>query len=133
MIQRSMAYFSHNKYRLVMFLLLAGATIFSVAIWRIRAEYSGSGRYGFLIWNLFLAWVPFIISYFTYTITLKRRLIYLVIPFASLLWLIFFPNAPYILTDFQHLAKPSPELPVWYDVIMLIWFGFTGLLLGIVS
>ena len=56
--QKLLGYFSHNKYRLTMFLLLAGATIFSVAIWRVRAEYSGTGHYAFLIWNLFLAWIP---------------------------------------------------------------------------
>ena len=133
MIQRLLLYFSHNKYRLTLFLLLGGATIFSVLIWRVRAEYSGSGRYGFLIWNLFLAWIPFLISYFAYTLTLRQKLLYLVIPIAAFFWLIFFPNAPYILTDFQHLAVISPELPVWYDVLMLIWFAFTGLLLGVVS
>ena len=131
--QRILAYFSHNKYRLMMFVLLAGATVFSVAIWRVRAEFTGSGRYGFLIWNLFLAWIPFMISYFTYTLTLKRRWIYVIIPFAAFFWLIFFPNAPYILTDFQHLANRPGDLPVWYDVMMLIWFAFTGLLLGMVS
>lgn len=133
MYQKLLSYFAHNKYRLTMFLLLGGATVFSAAIWRVRAEYSGSGRYGFLIWNLFLAWIPFLISYLTYSISLKRKLLYVSIPAAAFLWLIFFPNAPYILTDFQHLATPSPELPVWYDVIMLIWFAFTGLLLGVVS
>ena len=133
MYQKLLAYFSPNKYRLMMFFLLAGATIFSVAIWRVRAEFSGTGRYGFLIWNLFLAWIPFIIAYFTYTLTLNRKWIYIVIPIAAFLWLIFFPNAPYILTDFQHLAYPSNDLPVWYDVMMLIWFAFTGLLLGMVS
>jgi uncharacterized membrane protein len=133
MYQQSLTYFSYNKYRLMMFILLAGATIFSVAIWRLRAEFSGSERYAFLIWNLFLAWIPFIISYFTYLLTLRRKWIYLFIPIAAFLWLIFFPNAPYILTDFQHLAYSSSELPVWYDVMMLIWFAFTGLLLGIVS
>ena len=133
MYQKILAYFSHNKYRLMMFFWLAGATVFSVAIWRVRAEYSGSGRYAFLIWNLFLAWIPFIISYFTYTLTLHRKWIYVVIPIAAFFWLIFFPNAPYILTDFQHLANPTIELPIWYDVMMLIWFAFTGLLLGMVS
>ena len=133
MYTRLLAYFSHNKYRLTMFVLLAGATVFSVTIWRVRAEFSGSGRYGFLIWNLFLAWIPFMISYFTYTVTLRRKWIYLVIPVAAFFWLIFFPNAPYILTDFQHLAYNTGELPVWYDVMLLIWFAFTGLLLGMVS
>ena len=133
MAQKLLAYFAPNKYRLMMFVLLAGATIFSVTIWRVRTEFSGTGRYGFLIWNLFLAWIPFMIAYFTYTLTLNRRWVYLVIPIAAFLWLIFFPNAPYILTDFQHLAYTSGDLPVWYDVMMLIWFAFTGLLLGMVS
>ena len=116
-----------------MFVLLAGASIFSVVIWRVRADFSGTGRYAFLIWNLFLAWIPFVISYFTYTLAFNRKWIYIVIPVAAFVWLIFFPNAPYILTDFQHLAYQTSELPVWYDVMMLIWFAFTGLLLGIVS
>jgi len=133
MYQRLLTYFAHNKYRLMIFFLLAGATIFSVAIWRVRSDYSGTGHYAFLIWNLFLAWIPFIISYFTYTITLNRKQIYIVIPIAAFFWLIFFPNAPYILTDFQHLAGQWRDLPVWYDVMMLIWFAFTGVLLGMVS
>jgi len=116
-----------------MFILLAGATIFCIGIWIFRSEYSGSGRYAFLIWNIFLAWIPFIISYFTYTLTLNRRWVYIFIPVAAFLWLIFFPNAPYILTDFQHLARLTGELPVWFDVMMLIWFAFTGVLLGMVS
>jgi uncharacterized membrane protein len=133
MYHKFVRYFSQNKYRLMMFLLLAGATIFSVAIWRVRSDYSGSGRYRFLIWNLFLAWIPFIISYFTYTASIHRKWISIFIPVAAFVWLIFFPNAPYILTDFQHLAIRSSNLPLWYDVMMLLWFAFTGLLLGMVS
>ena len=133
MVRKILDYFSHNKYRLMIFFLLAGATIFSVAVWRVRSEYSGTVHYAFLIWNLFLAWIPFIIAYFTYTLTLKRQWVYVVIPIAAFFWMIFFPNAPYILTDFQHLASHWTDLPVWYDVLMLIWFAFTGLLLGMVS
>src|ERR1044071_407704 len=134
MYTRVLSCFAHNKYRLVIFFLLATATVFSVVIWRIRADYSGTYHYHFLIWNLFLAWIPFLISYFTYIVRLSRKQIYFVIPIAAFLWLIFFPNAPYILTDFQHLARIQwQDLPVWYDVLMLIWFAFTGLLLGIVS
>jgi len=134
MYQNLLAYFSHNKYRLAMFLLLAGATVLSVTIWRFRSDYSGTLHYQFLIWNLFLACIPFIISYFTYTFTLNRKQVSIVIPIAAFFWLLFFPNAPYILTDFQHLAMNSwRDLPVWYDVMMLIWFSFTGLLLGTTS
>ena len=133
MYKRLLDYFSHNKYRLMMFSLLAGATIFSVTIWRVRSELSGTVHYAFLIWNLFLAWIPFIIAYFTYTVSINRKWIYVVIPVAAFFWLIFFPNAPYILTDFQHLAGEWRGVPVWYDVMLLIWFAFTGLLLGMVS
>jgi uncharacterized membrane protein len=126
-------YFSHNKYRLFMFGMLAGATIFSVSLWRVRMELSGTGNYGFLIWNLFLAWIPFLISYVTYAAVLKRRQVLILAPFAAFFWLIFFPNAPYILTDFQHLAGNWREVPVWYDVMLLIWFAFTGLMLGMTS
>jgi uncharacterized membrane protein len=116
-----------------MFALLAGATIFSVIIWRGRLALSGTWNYAFLIWKLFLAWIPFIIAYFTYTAMLTRRQVLIMVPIAAFLWLIFFPNAPYILTDFQHLAGKWRDVPTWYDVMLLIWFSFTGLLLGMVS
>jgi uncharacterized membrane protein len=54
-----------------------------------------------------------------HSVKIPRRWIFTVIPLAAFFWLIFFPNAPYILTDFQHLANPSGDLPVWYDVMIL--------------
>jgi uncharacterized membrane protein len=125
--------FSHNKYRLMVFGLLAGASIVCVAMFRFRASLTGSTHYAFLIWNLFLAWIPFGIAYVTYITTFNRRWLYILIPVSAFLWLIFFPNAPYILTDFQHLSYGGKDVPVWYDVILLIWFSFTGLFLGMVS
>jgi len=125
--------FAHNKYRLTIFSLLAGASIVCIALLRFRASLTGSMRYSFLIWNLFLAWIPFIIAYLVYLTVIQRRWLYLVIPLSALIWLAFFPNAPYILTDLQHLSYGNAEIPVWYDVIMLVWFSFTGLFLGMVS
>jgi len=133
MIRKFIDYFGHNKYRMFMFLVLAGATIFSIMILRIRVEFSGSGNYVFLVWNLFLAWIPFVISYFTYTAHLSKGQIYFVIPVGAFFWLLFFPNAPYILTDFQHLAGAWHDAPVWFDVMLLVWFSFTGLMLGMTS
>jgi uncharacterized membrane protein len=134
MYQRFRTYFSHNKYRLAMFIMLGAATVISAVSWRVRFEHTGSTRYAFLLWNLFLAWIPFAIAYFAYGMALRRKWISVVIPAVAFLWLIFFPNAPYILTDFQHLAyHGTQDPPVWYDVMMLFWFALTGLMLGIVS
>ena len=125
--------FAYNRYRLTIFGLLAGASVVCVALVRFRASLTGSMHYAFLIWNLFLAWIPFVIAYITYVVTFQRRWLYLLVPVSAFLWLIFFPNAPYILTDLQHLSYAGGDVPVWYDVILLIWFAFTGLFLGMVS
>jgi uncharacterized membrane protein len=126
-------HFSHNKYRLAVFALLAGASVTCVALVRFRVAQTGSMHYAFLVWNLFLAWIPFAIAYITYIASVRRRWLYLIVLASAFLWLIFFPNAPYILTDLQHLSKAGADAPVWYDVILLAWFAFTGLFLGMVS
>jgi uncharacterized membrane protein len=86
-----------------------------------------------LIWNLFLAWIPFILAYIAHAISWRRVWLYFVIPFIAFLWLIFFPNAPYMLTDLQDLARTATDAPLWYDVIIVVWCSWTAMLLGVVS
>jgi len=85
----------------------------------------------FLIWNLFLAWVPYWVA-----ISLKGfyKLSQSKILISGLLvtWLLFFPNAPYILTDLLHLHNRQP-IPHWYDLMLFVSFAWTGLLLGLIS
>jgi uncharacterized membrane protein len=124
---------SRHRYKLFIFGLLAGASVVSVLLARARMAYSNTNDYSTLIWNLGLAWIPFMFASIAYVVSWSRRLLFLVLPVCAFIWLIFFPNAPYILTDFQHLSTYSNTAPVWYDVLMLIWFAWTGLLLGLVS
>ena len=121
------------KFRLTVFALLCGATLLSLALFRVRTILSGTLDYAFLIWNIFLAWIPLGLAHTATTFSWKRRYILISLPFAAILWLLFFPNAPYILTDLQHLGIPKPGIPVWFDVLLLMWFAWTGLLLGMVS
>ena len=96
--------------------------------------YSHTVNYWFLMWNLVLAWAPFVFAGVAYTLASARRaVLYALIVVAALVWLVFFPNAPYILTDFLHLGSMGDIVPGWYDVLMLFWFAWTGLLLGVVS
>lgn len=44
----------------------------------------------------------------------------------GLLWLLFFPNASYIVTDFVHL-RAAASAPLWYDVVLIAPFAFAGM------
>ncbi len=112
---------------------MAAASAICVLLIAVRIAFSDTSRYTGLVWNLFLAWIPFVLSYVAYVFSWKKWQLYLVLPISAFLWLIFFPNAPYILTDLQHLAKETSSAPIWYDVIVMVWFSWTGLLLGLVS
>lgn len=122
-----------HKYKLLIFALLLAASVISVTLASARMAYSNSSDYSSLIWNLSLAWIPFVFATLAYVVSWSRKLLYLVVPVCAFVWLIFFPNAPYILTDFQHLSTNTNNAPLWYDVLMLIWFAWTGLFLGVVS
>jgi uncharacterized membrane protein len=122
-----------HKYKLQISALLLAASAISVMLAKARMAYSDTNDYSTLIWNLSLAWIPFVFATLAYVVSWSRRLLYLVVPICAFIWLIFFPNAPYILTDFQHLSTNANNAPLWFDVFMLIWFAWTGLLLGVVS
>ncbi len=124
---------TQHKYKVGVFALLLLASVFCVMLVAARIAYSGNLQYTNLVWNLFLAWIPFVLAYLAYALSWRRAALYWAIPVFALLWLIFFPNAPYILTDLQHLGQGKANVPTWYDVILLIWFSWTGMLLGIVS
>ena len=95
----------------------------------VRIERTGSLLYAFLAGNLFLAGIPLALS------TGVRRVHrggggrwWLLAPLLAM-WLVFLPNAPYILTDLLHLG-PKPPAPIWYDLVLLLSAAGTGLALG---
>ncbi len=122
-----------HRYKLAIFILLAAASIGCILLIGARVAYSDSLRHINLVWNLFLAWIPFVLAYAGYAVSWKRRTLYLALPIFAFLWLIFLPNAPYLLTDLQHLNQPVTNVPLWYDVLLMIWFSWTGMLLGVIS
>ncbi len=133
MYNRFRNFIIRNRYNLAIFLLLNTACAVCIFLVAFRVAYSDTGQHTGLIWNLFLAWIPFILSYIAHAISWRRIWLYLVIPFVAFLWLIFFPNAPYMLTDLQDLSRRSIGAPLWYDVIIVVWCSWTAMLLGVVS
>lgn len=133
MFKTSREYFYQNRYSVAVFVLLNIACAMCVGLVLARVAYSESNRHIGLIWNLFLAWIPFMLAYFAHAVSWQRRSLYIVLPFIAFLWLIFFPNAPYMLTDLQDLARRATDAPLWYDTIIVGWSSWTGMLLGVIS
>jgi len=109
------------------------SSILAMAIFAVRVYMSGSLRiYSNLVWNLFLAWIPYLFAvqaaalYYLF----PKQWWMLIVPGG--IWLAFFPNAPYIVTDFFHL-EDRLYIPLWYDILMLTTFAWTGVFLAIAS
>ena len=96
-----------------------------------RFELADNETYLFLGYNLGLAWIPYLISLFARLVEPIPIVRFILLPLVPL-WLLFFPNAPYLVTDFVHLRERLP-VPLWYDVGLLAVFATAGLILGLTS
>lgn len=97
----------------------------AVALLVFRFLWTLGLAYGFLAWNLFLACLPLL---FAWLASIQRERALAALAWGAM-WLLFFPNAPYLLTDVIHL-RPRPPIPVWYDALLLLTFAWVGLSLG---
>jgi uncharacterized membrane protein len=110
--------------------LLGVLVAICMALSLARFALSHSIQMVFLNWNLFLAIVPWLVVYL-YLPKANTQSKWLLLPVIGI-WLIFFPNAPYILTDLYHL-RMKLNMPVWFDVIFILAYAWTGLLFGMLS
>ena len=94
----------------------------------VRIKYSGSIRFIFLVRNLFLAWIPYIISLQIRKPVYTGKINILFLFF----WLLFFPNALYIATDLIHLHETG-DVPIWFDAVLLFLSSFIGFALALAS
>jgi uncharacterized membrane protein len=96
-----------------------------------RFIYSDTKAFHFLIWNLFLAFIPWALTSMAiiYPKIQKTKITFFIILGS---WLLFFPNAPYIFTDLFHLQLKT-TMPIWFDLVLILSFAWTGLLFGFLS
>lgn len=111
--------------------LLGAGSLLASGLQDVRADMTGAPAFAFLHWNLFLAWVPYVVSLLLVGLHRVRAPGW-VLAITVVVWLLFLPNAPYILTDFIHLGA-IPGAPLWFDVLLIGAFAGTGLLLGMAS
>ncbi|MCP4442456.1 MAG: DUF1361 domain-containing protein [Aureispira sp.] len=131
MIKKTIQHLLAKEY-FKLYLILAISLWMSIGLSFFRMGLTSSKTFFFLNWNLFLAFLPFALSVLMFAN--KERLYQqrLVLLALGCLWLLFFPNAPYIATDLLHLRQ-RPMIPYWYDVLLLLSFAWNGLLLGFLS
>ncbi|WOD42891.1 DUF1361 domain-containing protein [Hwangdonia lutea] len=111
------------------FALLSISLMFCIVLLMLRIKFTHSFFYLFLVWNLFLAAVPFAIT--TYLVSLpKLNKFGLLVWFC--VWLLFLPNAPYIVTDLIHLQLSTAPI-IWLDILIVSTFASNGLLLFYLS
>jgi uncharacterized membrane protein len=120
----------HNP-RLHLYMVLAFSVGTSLILELARISITGHASYIFLIWNLFLACIPL------WTTMVLRWQAHLFIShfafwMAVAFWLLFFPNSPYLITDFVHLRQ-RPGVPLWFDILLLMSFAWNGLVVGLIS
>ncbi len=113
-------------------LALLFASLASVGLFVAGAYSNHSWAFAYLIWNLFLAWVPVFFS-FRLEHVLQRKLwssweaILL-----TVLWLGFLPNTFYMISDFIHIQEIR-RVDLLYDTVMMSSFIFNGVILGFMS
>jgi uncharacterized membrane protein len=113
-------------------LAVLGATALAVALVELVGALSGGPVYRFLLWNLFLAWVPLPLAAAAY-VAQRRELGLTTIAPLFVGWLLFFPNAPYIVTDLIHFGRLGDRVPAELDLATLVAAAVAGLLVGFAS
>ncbi len=105
---------------------LLGIVFFFGRVW-----WSDSFLHRFLMWNLFLAWIPYLCALVMAYLYRRRAGAWQYI-FPLVVWLLFFPNASYLVTDLYNLHE-LPPVPLWYDIGYFATLAWTGLLLAVAS
>jgi uncharacterized membrane protein len=122
---------SFSDRRIAVVASLGVLSFFVLAMLSARVLYTRTFDHAGIAWNLLLAWVPFVLALVVYErgrSSISRPALVAL----GGLWLLFFPNAPYIVTDLKHVGDAG-RIPVLYDVLFLSAAAWAGLLLGLTS
>ena len=132
MLKPLRAFFRHYR-QLAVIASLIFATLVCVGLLVLRVAYAHNSHYSWLLWNLFLAWLPAGSAVLAYNLQKRHsRLSWVLISVCAVTWFFFLPNAPYLVTDMLHLHAQE-DAPLWFDLLLLLAFAWTGFFLGLVS
>jgi len=128
--------------RIIKSLMLASSLAVLMILFRI--VYTDSIKFLFLVWNLFLAWIPFLLSIYILKISHSKNR-HMPKNIIGILWILFFPNTFYLITDYIHINNYSYvqlqnsvyyfhyDFLMWFDFVLISLFAFLGYFLGVLS
>ncbi|HKH30660.1 MAG TPA: DUF1361 domain-containing protein [Gaiellaceae bacterium] len=117
--------------RLIALGTLVGLSTLVVVMVAVRISATGSLDYLNLVWNLVLAWIPLGLALIVYDGARRGVAGHWLLSLGAL-WLLFFPNAPYLMTDLKYLRDVGGA-PFWFDAVLAGSAAVTGLALGFLS
>ena len=133
---------------------VAGCSVMAMALLAGRMRATGQTGHLSLVWDVFLAWVPVGPALLIHHLSRRDRLPRVRVAGLGLVWLLFFPNSPYLITQLVHLHREyapgrrpmpawlhwafppaaAPKLPPgWYEFLLLTTVAVAGLLLTLAS
>jgi uncharacterized membrane protein len=82
--------------------------------------------HGFMIWNLFLAAIPAVLALALFTLPVRRGVVWWV---GLGVWVLFLPNAPYLLTDVVHMVHDIQHAhsDTWAYAVIATYAALFGL------
>jgi uncharacterized membrane protein len=113
-------------------LALGVSSLVSVGLFAAGALTNRSSEFAYLIWNLFLAWVPLGLTLWLERVLHTRLWSSWLAIGITLLWIGFLPNSFYMISDFIHIQEVR-RVDLLYDVVMFSSFIFNGVILGFIS
>lgn len=114
-------------------LLLLLLSLTALTFHMIRIQFSEAVDFS-LDWNLLLSWIPLLLAFTASLLGKRFGKLPILTGILSFLWLLFFPNAPYMITDLIHLSTDDYARDLtWHDMIMLFYYAQVSLINGLVS
>lgn len=111
---------------------VSAASFITIGLVQLVSIVSGTLDYQHLLWNLFLAWIPLPLAAAAYVAWRRDLGLPLIVSLLGA-WLLFFPNAPYLVTELNHFGELGSSVPAELDLATLVMTATAGLAVGFAS
>jgi len=118
--------------RIKLGLALGGSSLVSMGLYIVGMWNNHAGTFGYLPWNLLLAWTALMVALWLERILRNALWSSWYALLITALWLVFLPNTFYMVSDFVHIQEAG-RVDLLYDVVLFASFIFNGIILGFLS